>query len=907
MTENPPFVTLSWRSIGLISAVSLVILLSGQFSILAVAVWFIALCGICGIVLAIMWLYSSAAENSSAGDGKPRVEASADAVTRRRGRSTSRIPSSSSSGRAGGGIPSSENVRKTVVPSDGRTSMKAGGASSTDRSTFSASTRPGPDGAGSNSTRTTPDPYLALSSTGSSGTDAWAIPLDQALADFFSPRPSAPVGFQANNESRRQDLVSPRPNHGAPSLHWHGKGEIIQIGSHTLSHPHVYTSNGQADADEASCIDARLRVGRPVREPRGALGYYPRYDRLSEDQRANYLHWLAGGRSGALDDIGYVFLYFYGLERRLLVERQDLSPIVKEVVRLLERYTFSGSFDGYLSRFLSYVLAREDIGTLKEKWFQAVFERTRTQRDEQHLAVGLAWFFRKQLPLPSAWAIRLAKLDPRAPRSVVLNRLPDQFDALFRKRYQEELGDGLLLRVAKRDRPIVYRPASPSLCDGDARNGELEAVPAPNVLGIQSQFSPVVRIWTSCIEDLKPLSRIVSRGVEVATRAAYEALPEDMRAEAEHPDKPRWERLTTEKVLEDGSVIVDVGSLAQIQEIPKRIKLTAKQSEVLACTAQAVGFMIEPDARIANRPYGWDDLVALIRPEETPTLPSDGRYSIAVLLLELGMYVAASDGEIEGDEVSHIAGFLESRFLLDPPEVRRLEALKQVFLRQPPALGRAGKRLKTILASDQLEPIGGFLVGVASSNGLVEKKEVSALRSVFRDLGIDAKVLDRLLEESRRRAKAPVEVRPGTESAAAGEAIPERRGTASRIAFKLDMASIERLLRETRQVATMLGEMRPPEESDEPEPPSTFPRLEPTSDPRFEGLEHRHAGVLAELCLRGSWPRVDFEDVVRRHSLMPAGALDRINEWAHECFSDPVLEEVEGVFLVHHQILTGKT
>ena len=51
-------------------------------------------------------------------------------------------------------------------------------------------------------------------------------------------------------------------------------------------------------------------------------------------------------------DIGYAFLFFYGLERRLLVEQQDLSPIVKEVVRLLETYTFSGSFDGYLEPIL---------------------------------------------------------------------------------------------------------------------------------------------------------------------------------------------------------------------------------------------------------------------------------------------------------------------------------------------------------------------------------------------------------------------------------------------------------------------------------------------------------------------------------------------------------------------------
>ncbi len=108
-----------------------------------------------------------------------------------------------------------------------------------------------------------------------------------------------------------------------------------------------------------------------------------------------------------------------------LVEQKDLSPIVKEVVRLLETYTFSGSFDGYLSRFLAFALARAGIETLKDKWFEAVFAKSRLQRDEDFLAVALAWFFKKNAPLPVAWAIRIARQDPRSPRSIVLDRLPD--------------------------------------------------------------------------------------------------------------------------------------------------------------------------------------------------------------------------------------------------------------------------------------------------------------------------------------------------------------------------------------------------------------------------------------------------------------------------------------------------
>jgi len=708
---------------------------------------------------------------------------------------------------------------------------------------------------------------------------------------------------------RRQDSTVGSVPQSEP-LSWCGKGETLHVGPYTIRDPLVYRCRGQKEIGEASCINLRLPVGQPIQEPPGSLGYYPTYERLTSDQRANYLQWLAEGRSGSLGDIGYAFLFFYGLEWRLLVEGQDLSPIVKEAVRLLETYDFSGSFDGYVSRFLSYSLAKSDISTLKEKWFQAVFEKTRAQRDEQHLAVGLAWLFAQHRPLPVNWAMRLARLDPRSPRSVVLERLPEQFRTLFAKRYAEKFGEGLLLRAAKRDREVVYRPASPSMLEQIHARNYFEPVRVPNILGIQSQFAPLIPIWTSCIEELKPLSRVMARGAEVTTRAAYDALPENLKADTEHPDKPLWEKLSAEHAREDGTVVVEVGSVARIHGIDERPKLTAKQSGSLASTAHEVGFVIEPDFRLTGQPYRWGDQVALFRPEERPTLPTDGRYSGAALMLELGMFVAAADGEIEGTEVDHIASFLESQFLLDPPDVRRLEALKQVFLGQHPSLSGIGKRLKVTLSSEQLESVGQFLVGVAAANGSIEKKEVSALRSAYRALGIEAKTLDRLLEDYRRTGTEPVEVQSVTVSAATGEAIPPRPENGTRAVFKLDAVLLERLMSETRQVATLLdeamqedsegqsAEQTPTEEESKDECPA------PASGSKFDGLEKRHSQVLADLCARPAWLRSDFEELVRRHSLMPSGAMDRINEWAQDCFNDLILEEDGDQLIVHIGLLT---
>lgn len=697
----------------------------------------------------------------------------------------------------------------------------------------------------------------------------------------------------------------PRERVRQEGIRWAGKGERVPVGPFILENPLAYVSSGPSREEEASCIDLRLPIGQPIDEPPGSLDLYPQYTRLSPDQRANYLEWMASGRTASLHDIGYAFLFFYGLERRLLIEQADLSPIVKEVVRLLETYTFSGSFDRYLSQFLAYTLARANIATLKDKWFEAVFERTRAQRDEQHLAVGLAWLYARSLPLPARWAMRIARLDPRSPRSVVLDRLPDQFHALFAKRYREQYGDGISLKASKRDREITYRPASPTLLDTALISKDIRPVLVPNVMGIQSQFKPLVEIWTSCIEELKPLSRVVGRGAVALTREAFETLPEALQAETEHPDKPHWDKIAAENAREDGMVVLAVGRLAAIHGIEKRAKLTAKQSESLARTAHHVGFLIEPDVRIVNRPYSWDEVVALLRPEDPPELPKDSRYAGASLMLELGMFVAAADGDIEDDEVDHIARFLESRFLLDPPDARRLEALKRVLTQRSPSLAGVARRLEAVLNADQREAVGRFLVGVAAANGSIDKKEITALRNAYKALGVDVDRLNGLLEEFRSTAAEPVEVLRPSGPPSPGEAIPSRPEPHGGIT--LDEGLLRKILGETQAVARMLGEAMRETEPEASEPAGRPAPPVPVADPRFDGLDVRYHAALAEMVLRPSWTRADFETLVRRHSLMPSGTVDVANEWSQERHDDLIIEEQGEYLIVNQGLITEQT
>ena len=188
--------------------------------------------------------------------------------------------------------------------------------------------------------------------------------------------------------------------------------------------------------------------------------------------------------------------------------------------------------------------------------------------------------------------------------------------------------------------------------------------------------------------------------------------------------------------------------------------------------------MIEPDARVTNRPYEWEETVALVRPEESPELPKDSRYAGASLMLELGMFVASADGTVGDDEVDHIAHFLASQFLLDPPDGRRLEALKRVLLGRVPSIAGIGRRLQSALGGQEREAVGRFLGGVAAANGTVDREEVAALRKAYKALGVDGDVLSRLLREFQAATSLePVEVHSAIRSAHPGRTDPPRSGS----------------------------------------------------------------------------------------------------------------------------------
>jgi TerB N-terminal domain len=87
------------------------------------------------------------------------------------------------------------------------------------------------------------------------------------------------------------------------------------------------------------------------------LPYWPNYGSLSPRARGRYLRWLAEGRKDPEIGIGFVFLFFYGLERRLLADdcpEEEQAEIMEEIETLRGVYGKHPAFHSYAFRLLDF-------------------------------------------------------------------------------------------------------------------------------------------------------------------------------------------------------------------------------------------------------------------------------------------------------------------------------------------------------------------------------------------------------------------------------------------------------------------------------------------------------------------------------------------------------------------------
>jgi uncharacterized tellurite resistance protein B-like protein len=698
---------------------------------------------------------------------------------------------------------------------------------------------------------------------------------------------------------------------------FYGPQESLCVAGVTIDSPLVYFVEDALQIPfDASLIEASLAVARTATGSIEDLPYWPNYRGCSPKQRRVYLDWLISGRRRDGISIGYVFIYFYGLERRALLDKSDTIPILRETLRLLDLYAPSSrSFAGYASSFLwAATTAASNPLEIDDGFVDDLNRSTRRWTDEG-LAASLAWHYERDKPLAPGLALVIAKQDPRAPRGVVMRRHQKEFEELFVRRYVDRFGQGMKLRAATKEHVFQYRPASATLPSLFER-GSCFTKRIANVRGISSQFKPLLELWTDSMEDLKAFDRAERKsGGRTMTAAMYEALPPELR-EDDHPDYQAWCQVIDRCASKDGWTVVPVSELASIRGISGRNRLTKAQSEQLVRSAEAMELSIEPDPRISGQSYRWDELVSVF-PKESESDENLRFYHAASIFLRLGMTIAAADGEISAIEVRRITSHLREQFNLSGQDSTRLDHLAHLLQQRPPDDMRLATKLAH-LPPQERGLVGEFLIGVAAADEIVTKDEVRALKKVYRLLGLDPDAVERLAAGSVRVLGQPSDVADH---------------------LVLDPARIRQVMTETARVADLLSRVMLDEDSEgepafpasEKDPHLPAARLQPpmishrnggetfgenghraTSDAiggscDLPGLPARFLGFAKIALSKSAWEQSELEEIARQSDLMLSGALEAINEWSLQHCGDWLFQENGDSVTVNHSCLEAQS
>ncbi|WUJ56121.1 TerB N-terminal domain-containing protein [Kribbella sp. NBC_00382] len=680
----------------------------------------------------------------------------------------------------------------------------------------------------------------------------------------------------------------------APAQGWIPPGTPVSIAGLTIPDGMLYVGRqlhaGNGHGIDPALIDPALRVDFTSPDWSGAtVGYWPSYSEISPQARAAYLTWLAGGRREPNVPVSWPFLFFYGLERRLLVDWPqgqaavgDLQQIRVEVGRLLALYGGSHSFRSYASNLLSTI----DFYTLGDSsGGQGLTLPARTaERWPVPLAlqITLGGFAVNGSPVPSDWARAWAHFHPEIYPRTPATRCPDEFDALFHERYQAKYKAGLTIRPAKRVLKHEYHPASAGI------DHAVLTTHLPDVLTQAAPTQKLAALVEDCTTSLDAYSRYLGRNPDGrGSLAATALLPRELMAKA-GGELARLTAFVDARLGEDSAVLIEASDLLAFWPAKSSDKLLKAEAVALAQLLAESGVGLEPDVRFGGPVLSPGAAVLFRTSANQPSTPTSG-YAAAAILLHLAASVSMADGDVSDAETQHLKNHLHTSMHLSLPESLRLQAHLMWLLAGQTKLSGLTKRLAT-LGEAERSAVGDFLATVAAADGVVSPAEVTTLTKIFKLLGLDpASAYSRIhaatVAAGFAPATSPVTVRPAAPSPGFAVPSPPVRGPGTAGgAIQLDEARVAAKLAETVAVAALLNSIFVDDEI------APAPVVVRPDTPALAGLDTPHSSLLRVVATHSSWPRADFEAACEGLELLPDGALDTLNEAAYDLTGAPVAD-----------------
>ena len=712
------------------------------------------------------------------------------------------------------------------------------------------------------------------------------------LDDFHMPAPAVEEVKTGNKERGR----------------WVGAGETVDVGGIEIKSGFFYVG-GQLSGlggygTEPSLVDPTLEINRDSPDyPGKQVPYGCGYGDITSEGRAAYVEWLAGDRGAPGTHMGYVFLYFNGIERRLLVDDEngaipdhERDALIFELRRLKNLYGYDRYFNVYVTSLLSHVwvLNNQNEGgrpsadlLIAEKEFTSA------------LQFSLARTVKEGAPVESELALAWIKTHPDFSLRTPALRCEREFDALFRLRYRNEFGDGLVIETKATSLQLNYRPANSSL-----RGYRGTRLDLPDVSRLIRPVKKLMDLAESCTNEIESFSRFVGGpGNFPDSLRAVSLLPDDLVASLSYARLDRLRDWIEVQMSESGG-LVPVKSILQHfgEDAPE--KIDKKQADMLSNVTEKAGFGIVPDARFHGTRPDIDGKVMLFAGGHGSDFSPSPTFRKLATIMRLGALVARTDEHVDEAEVELLRNLIAENEQLTETERCSLRAYMHWRLNTPANMSGLKRRLE-VLDSEEKIAVSHILVGVALADGKIDPAEIKQLEKLYISLGLDRSMVtsDVYTLSSGRIPKPPVQEQqpPVQPQEPPSQSLFETPKPAAASSFSLDYNLLRLYEQETKNVQAILETIFVDEDALY-EPENETATDTPLSDHPIRRLDMRHRHLYRELVTRKTWSRDEMEELCQNLQLMVGGAVEVINDWSYENFNLPLIEDDDEVIHVDTEI-----
>jgi tellurite resistance protein len=652
---------------------------------------------------------------------------------------------------------------------------------------------------------------------------------------------------------------------------WIKSGESITIKGQTIIGGNFYFGGKLSSLDgygiEASLIDDSLKIeNKPHTFENESLSYWPKFISLTPKERGAFLNWISGNRSDPETPLGYVFIYFYGIERRITVDSikqavddSEFKTLFDEVLRLKAIYGSSRSFSNYSMSLLEIMcLLRPHVVSYPD------LEKI-PQRDSLLFKHRLATTVNDEKPISAELALAWIRFYPDYNLKKPARRCVYEFNQIFTCLYRKKYGDGIIVKPNKTRLKIEYHPASSSL-----RGISLPQEDLPNPSNLKGPVNKLIAIADECTAELDAYSRYLAK--PDTSRTDIEAillLPDnfdDLESTLGLGKFKEW----ADDAISTKNGLVDVEEFWAYTKSPLPSKINKKEAELIQNLAQKAGYGIAPDTRYHHAKSSTDGKLVLFSERHGKYFEPSKAYTEVGMALRLGAMVATIDSHIDQSELNILTQLIVWR-LNTPSNIIGLKA-----------------RLETLDKTEKAA-VSRILVGVAMADGKIDPKEIKQLEKLYTLLGLDKALVT---GDIHRMSSSKVGLRPSNLEAEITSLAPA--------SFQLNESMLAIHESETKDVQSMLGaifvEYEATSESDDSNTDSITIEEE-------IGIDKQHYALFESLIRKDKWTRKEVDALCRDLGLMVNGALETINDWSFDKIDAAVLEEDGDAIYVDQEIV----